>query len=721
MGKVATLVAVLALVPAGYAQHSAARQWNEELLSAIRIDFARPTVHARNLCHVSMAMWDAWAAYDGVADPYIHYERANAVDVEAARAEAISYAAYRVLLARFANSPGAAQSLPSFDAKMDELGYDRNFVSTLGDSPAALGNRIAQSVLLFGANDNSNEAGGFVNQFYEPVNPPLLPALPGNPDIIDPNLWQPLALDFFIDQSGNPIIGGFPEALSPEWGIVTPFALSVDDVTIHHRDGFDYWVYHDPGPPPFIAGVGDDHYKWGFELAATWSSHLDPTDGVMWDISPGSLGNAQLVTDLDDYDEFFDKLNGGDNGTGYAVNPVTGQPYEPQIVPRGDYVRVLAEFWADGPASETPPGHWFTILNYVSDHPLLVKRIGGSGPVLDDLQWDVKCYLALGGAMHDVAIACWGAKGWYDYIRPVSAIRYMCDRGQSSDPGLPSFHPNGINLIPEYIELVTQGTILTYHSHLAGPGNENVGKIALYAWRGPEYISDPLVDDAGVGWILAENWWPYQRPSFVTPPFPGYTSGHSTYSRAAAWVMTLLTGSEYFPGGLGEFHAPRNEFLVFEDGPSVDIILQWARYQDASDQTSLSRIWGGIHPPADDIPGRLMGNVIGPNSYAHAVGYFNGTAVDLCPDDPDKDEPGVCGCGVPDIDSDDDGTFDCFDGCPNDATKTAPGICGCGIPDSMAPSCVPPIPTVSHWGLIILALLLLTMAKIHFDRRLATG
>ena len=42
------------------------------------------------------------------------------------------------------------------------------------------------------------------------------------------------------------------------------------------------------------------------------------------------------------------------------MNPSTGQPYESQMVLRGDYTRVLAEFWADGPDSETPPGHWFT-------------------------------------------------------------------------------------------------------------------------------------------------------------------------------------------------------------------------------------------------------------------------------------------------------------------------------------------------------------------------
>ena len=70
-------------------------------------------------------------------------------------------------------------------------------------------------------------------------------------------------------------------------------------------------------------------------------------------------------------------------------------PYEPQVVPLGDYARVLAEFWADGPDSETPPGHWYTILNYVNDHELFEKRFGGEGDVLDDLDWDVDRVIAV--------------------------------------------------------------------------------------------------------------------------------------------------------------------------------------------------------------------------------------------------------------------------------------------------------------------------------------
>ena len=74
---------------------------------------------------------------------------------------------------------------------------------------------------------------------------------------------------------------------------------------------------------------------------------------------------------------------------------------------------------------------------------------------------------------------------------------------------------------------------------------------------------------------------------------------------------------------MGEFRVERNSFLVFEEGPSVDVVLQWATYRDASDQSSLSRLWGGIHPPADDIPARLIGERIGVDAFALAETYFS--------------------------------------------------------------------------------------------------
>jgi hypothetical protein len=73
---------------------------------------------------------------------------------------------------------------------------------------------------------------------------------------------------------------------------------------------------------------------------------------------------------------------------------------------------------------------------------------------------------------------------------------------------------------------------------------------------------------------------------------------------------------------MGVFHVEQNEFLVFEDGPSQTFDLQWATYQDASDQCSLSRIWGGIHPPVDDIPGRIIGKEVGLDAFHYAESFF---------------------------------------------------------------------------------------------------
>ncbi len=614
--------------------HSVARTWNEEILNAIRNDFARPTVHARNLWHTSVAMYDIWALHDSIAKPYFLGNNIDGFEfafdgippsdqVKEDTEEAISFAIYRIMFNRFISSPGAGNIIGSITQRMNERGYNVNNQSRdyqSGD-PAALGNYIADKIIEFGYQDNSNQQGDYANLFYEPINEPLVIIRPGSGDIVNLNRWQPLTLDVFIDQSGNEIPGATPEFLSPEWGNVKAFALSQDDLNIYTRDGDEYYVYHDPGNPPYISETEinetSEEYKWGFALVSVWSSHLDTSDQVVIDISPASFGNnTQLPQSIAEYRDYYNLFDGGSIRNGHDVNPNTMQPYEPNIVKRGDYARVLAEFWADGPDSETPPGHWFTLLNYINDHELFERKYRGQGEKMDALEWDVKAYMMLGGAMHDCAVTAWGIKGYYDYIRPVSAIRGMASKGQSSDTNLPNYHHAGLPLIDGYIELISE------NDPLVGNNMENLNKIKLYAWRGPDFINNPDSDQAGVGWILAEYWWPYQRPSFVTPPFAGYVSGHSTFSRAAAELLSTITGDEFFPGGMGEFVAKKNEFLVFEDGPSEDVVLQWATYRDASDQTSLSRIWGGIHPPADDIPGRRIGIDIAFDVVELAEQYF---------------------------------------------------------------------------------------------------
>ncbi|WP_133240794.1 T9SS type A sorting domain-containing protein [Marixanthomonas spongiae] len=633
MKKLVLLFLLVAVSTTCFSQ-SIARTWNEEVLHGIRNDFARPVVHARNLFHTSVAMYDVWAVFDKQAAPYFlgntigdytcEFEGfKTSENTSEATKKALSYAVFRLMKHRFQNSPGKEEIFKSINQVMNELGYDINYISSnyKNGNPAALGNYIAEQLIAFGLQDGSNEANDYENRYYEPLNEALNLDFAGNSTLEYPNHWQPLKVENWVDQSGNTIPGGQPPFLGPEWGAVVPFSLREQDLTTHTTPDFDYNCYYDPGDPWYIQDfLGmDDPYKWSFAMVAVWSSHLDPADGVMIDISPASIGNfdsTDFPTTFKEYKSFYNYKNGGDPSKGRDLNPVTGKPYRKQLVPRGDYARVLAEFWADGPDSETPPGHWFTILNYVNDQPELIKKFKGRGEVLSDLEWDIKSYFTLGGAMHDVAISAWGIKGYYDYVRPVSAIRYMSDEGQSSDPNLPRYNPHGIPLVENYIELVQEG------DPLAGAFNENVEKIKLYCWRGPSKIVDPNEDEAGVGWILAEEWFPYQRPSFVTPPFAGYVSGHSTFSRAAAEILTLLTGDPFFPGGMGTFEAKKGEFLVFEDGPSVDVQLQWATYRDASDQCSLSRIWGGIHPPIDDIPGRIIGEKLGKHAFAFAENFF---------------------------------------------------------------------------------------------------
>ena len=161
------------------------------------------------------------------------------------------------------------------------------------------------------------------------------------------------------------------------------------------------------------------------------------------------------------------------------MNPVTGKPYEPTLVKRGDWARVIAEFWADGPDSETTAGA-------LDDPGQLRDRPSAAGaaprrrrPVLDPLEWDVKLYLALNGAVHDAAVCAWGLKGHYDYVRPITAIRHMAGLGQSSDPELPSYDPHGLPLEPGVAELITEASAAPgeRHTHLA----EHVGEIAVYS------------------------------------------------------------------------------------------------------------------------------------------------------------------------------------------------------------------------------------------------
>jgi hypothetical protein len=589
----APVVCPAAVVAAGK-MGSIARRWDEQALAAIRLDLPRPTVHARNLFHASAAMWDAWAGYDATAKGLFVRERHVASDLDGARRIAISYAAYDVLAHRYEHAVGGKTTLACLRAVMEDLAYDPNDSHDTGDDPIAFGNRIGHTIIAKTANDGANEANDCADpEDYKATNLPLVFDGPGAP-LLDPERWQPINLSVAATQNGIVLPSGVQDYIGSHWGSVTPFAMKRTSSAV---------PWHDPGPTPRIGAAMKD---WLVEVVRKTSA-VDPSDLTTVDISPGSYGHNPLGTN---------------DGKGWSTNPVTGAPYPPQVVSRADFARVMAEFWADGPKSETPPGHWNTIANTVADVPGFKRQLFGKGAPLDPLAWDVHTYLALNGAEHDAAITAWDIKRRTGTVRAISLVRWMGGKGQSSDPKGPSYDPQGLPLVPGLIEVITKESSAPgeRHAHLAF----FVGQVAVRDWLGEP--GDRARQVSGVGWVRAVDWITYQRRTFVTPAFPAFISGHSTFSRAAAEVLASLTGSPYFPGGLGEFIAPKDTFLTFERGPTTEVRLQWASYYDASDEAGQSRLWGSIHIPPDDFAGRRLGHRVGLDAVAFAKTYFDGTA-----------------------------------------------------------------------------------------------
>jgi hypothetical protein len=220
-----------------------------------------------------------------------------------------------------------------------------------------------------------------------------------------------------------------------------------------------------------------------------------------------------------------------------------------------DRQKATAEFCADGPRSEFPPGHWALITQVLS------RKRGNS------LDTDAKLFFALGNALMDASIAAWAAKYKWDFVRPITAIR-------SRYKGKP-----------------------------------------VTSWLGPY---------KGYGTVPGEQWIPYQAPNVVTPPFPEYVSGHSTFSAAGARVLRLFTGSDLFGARVT---IPAGSSRI-EPGatPAVPTVLTWPTFTNALDEAGNSRRQGGIHFLDADLGGRDLGDAVGANAWAKAQSYVNGSA-----------------------------------------------------------------------------------------------
>src|SRR5262249_40584130 len=110
----------------------------------------------------------------------------------------------------------------------------------------------------------------------------------------------------------------------------------------------------------------------------------------------------------------------------------------------------------------------------------------------------------------------------------------------------------------------------------------------------------------------------------VTPPFPEFVSGHSTFSAAGAEILKQFTGSDRFDASVT---VPVGSSRV-EPGrvPATDVTLSWPTFSQAADEAGISRRYGGIHFEDGDLTGRALGRLVGAQVWEKALTYFNGTA-----------------------------------------------------------------------------------------------
>lgn len=479
--------------------------WDAAVQQAVIQTSPGPAVASRAYAMTHTAMYDAWSAYDQRAVSTTlgdTLQRPSSENILQNKLSAMSFAAHRVLVDLFPSQSAI------FDALMTSLSLEPGNDSLAADDPAGIGNRVANALLAQRHVDGSNSLGtdtrGMLGIPYSDTTGYL--STNRVDAIFQLDEWTPEYVPIGVGpgESGHIRIQQY---LTPHWGTVEPFALSQPDALR-------------PEPPqPFllVEGTVDLASK---TILLSDSSRIPITRSIV-----GTIINPKFVEQADQVIEASAALT--------------------------DEEKLIAEFWEDGARTSFPPGTWMTFGQFVS------ARDGHS---LDD---DAKMFFALSNALFDAGIATWEAKTYYNYVRPVRAIRTLGELG----------------------------LIGNYDSSRDG------------------WVIDVWTPSSGTQSILATEFLTYQTPGGdPSPPFAEYTSGHSSFSAAGATILELFSGSSRFDASL-TFEAGSSRF---EPGltPANDVILAWATFRDAADQAGSSRIYGGIHFSEGDTRSRELGNEV---------------------------------------------------------------------------------------------------------------
>jgi len=516
------LVALVATTVQATSSGEVVLRWNRVMLEAIEQNPPRPTVVCRQMFIVSSAMYDAWCAYDNRALATTWFgddlRRPASERTVANQKAAVSYAAHRALVSQFPNQK------PLFDAVLADLGYAPSN-SLPPTTPDGIGNLCCDSVLAARANDGSNAANNYVDatsatfpRLYKPVNVanPESRKAPGG-SRFDANRWQPLRIPngTLLDGNGVPIFDNDDPStyvdqgcLTPHWGAVTPFALERGDQLR-------------PAPPP-------------------------------------QFGSNELYTDgrgrrMTNDEAWHDQVN--------EILEISAELTDRQ--------KVIAEFWADGPHTWTPPGHWNQIA-----HGIAIR----DGHNLAD---NVRMFFALNGALLDASIACWESKRAYDLIRPASAIRHI------------------------YFDQMIE------------------------AWGGPNQGTQTILGQDWQPYQAAT----FVTPAFqeYVSGHSTFSRASREVLKASSGSDRLYDGQtrlgEDFDGDgvedlLGQ-HIALPGSNTFEDSPSSTVVLRWPTMLDAAIEAGMSRRFGGIHIQDGDLRARDLGKKVGLIAFAHAQALWD--------------------------------------------------------------------------------------------------
>ena len=122
------------------------------------------------------------------------------------------------------------------------------------------------------------------------------------------------------------------------------------------------------------------------------------------------------------------------------------------------------------------------------------------------------------------------------------------------------------------------------------------------------------------GSVFHDDW----RSYLPIPPFPDFVSSHSALSASAAEILKRFTGSDAFGGSYRQ--AAGVSWLKGKPGPASDVVLSWATFSEAADESAMSRRYGGLHFEDADLEGRRLGRKVAALSWSKAQNYVSGTA-----------------------------------------------------------------------------------------------